>query len=539
MVPWATLLLLLASQAKVVLTDVTQGAGIDWEHRAGASQRTNIRGQIGSGLALFDFDGDGWLDVYFLSGQGKSEPTSPNRLYRNNGDGTFRDVTGPSGLTYQGWSMGASVADYNGDGQPDLYITNLGPNLLYRNNGDGTFTDVATPAGVVCPHFSTGSAFGDYDRDGDLDLFVSNYVEEADTLTATGEDKLCDYYGLQVPCGPRGLKGDPDFLYRNNGDGTFSEASLAAGVSDPARHYGLGAMWSDIDDDLDLDLFVANDRTLNYLYLNDGRGRFTENGLLQGVAVGADGQAQACMGVDIVDFDADSRLDLVVTNFSREYNAVYRNLGGGFFSDVSQQVGLGQPSFPYVAWGTRFLDIDNDGDLDLFVANGHTYPQVDERDWEERYAQPNQLFLNLGKGKFRELAAPGSGLGVVKCSRGAASGDFDNDGDLDVFVNNLGDTPTVLRNDTSGQGHWLMVQLVGEPPNPLAIGARVSLRVGERVLIQEVRSGGSYLSQSDLRLHFGLGEAGRVDRLLVRWPGGAEQIRKDLPADQFLTVSEK
>ena len=537
----ATLLLLLASEPKshVLLTDVTRSTGIDWIHRGGPSQRTNIRGQIGSGLALFDYDGDGWLDVYFLSGQGPSGQREGNRLYRNNRDGTFADVTRSAGVAYRGWSMGACVGDYNADGWPDLYITNLGANILYRNNGDGTFADVTAQAGIECPHFSTGAAFADYDRDGDLDLFVSNYVEAADTLTPTGEDKLCDYYGLRVPCGPRGLRGEPDFLYRNQGDGTFEDVSTAAGVSDRERSYGLGVTWSDIDDDGDQDLFVANDRGSNYLYLNDGKGRFEENALLTGVAVGWNGQAQACMGVDIVDFDLDGRFDLVVTNFSREFNAVYQNLGGGFFSDVSQRSGLGLPSLPFVAWGTRFFDVDSDGDLDLFVANGHTYPQVDDSESEEHYAQPNQLFLNLGGGKFKELAAGGTGLDLVQCSRGVAVGDFDNDGDVDVLVNNLDDTPAILRNDTRTAGHWLNVKLVGNAPNQLAIGALVTAVVGKHQLLQEIRSGGSYLSQSDLRLHFGLGQANRVDRLVIRWPDGQEQILEDLPGDEFLTVSQE
>ena len=531
------LLIGLGPEPEVLLTDATAISGIRWKHGAGSPGKTNIREQIGSGVALLDYDRDGWLDIYLLTGPAAGPSNSPgNRLYRNNGDGTFSDVTESAGVGFRGWSMGACAGDYDGDGNLDLYVTNLGPNLLFRNNGDGTFTDVAQRAGVSCPRFSTGTAFADYDGDGDLDLFVANYVAVEHT-DPSRKDRVCNYYGLRVGCGPRGLKGAPDFLYRNNGDGTFTDVSHAAGVADGAMYYGLGVIWTDIDNDADLDLFVANDRTPNYLYLNDGRGGFEESGLLSGVAVGWDGQTQACMGVDIGDVDADGNPDIVVTNFSREYNAVYKSTAGNLFSDLSPQIGLGRPSFPFVAWGTQFLDIDSDGDQDLFVANGHTYPQVEERDWDERYAQRNQLFLNTGSGRFQELVSAGPGLALARSSRGAAFGDLDNDGDVDVVVNNVDDSPTILRNDTPRRGNWLTVRLVGKGPNEPAIGARVTAEIAGRKLTREVRSGGSYLSQNDLRLHFGLGPAQPLDRLLVRWPDGRQQVLVDVPVDRFLTVT--
>ena len=534
------LLIGLGPEPEVRLTDATAASGIRWKHGAGSPRKTNIREQIGSGVALLDYDRDGWLDIYLLTGPAAvPSATLGNRLYRNNRDGSFTDVTESAGVGFRGWSMGACVGDYDGDGNLDLYVTNLGPNLLYRNNGDGTFTDVAQRAGVSCPRFSTGTAFADCDGDGDLDLFVTNYVAVEHT-DPSRKDRVCNYYGLRVGCGPRGLEGAPDFLYRNNGDGTFTDVSQAAGVADAAMYYGLGVIWTDIDNDADLDLFVANDRTPNYLYRNDGRGEFEETGLLSGVAVGWDGQTQACMGVDIGDVDADGNPDIVVTNFSREYNAVYKSTAGTLFSDVSPQIGLGRPSFSFVAWGTQFFDVDSDGDQDLFVANGHTYPQVEEREWDERYAQRNQLFLNTGSGRFREpdsaSARPGVGQvqprGRVRRSGqrrrrrrgGQQRGRFpDHSAERHASEGTLADDP----------------KLVGKSPNEPAIGARVTAAIPGRKLTREVRSGGSYLSQNDLRLHFGLGPAQRLDRLLVRWPDGKEQVLEDLPVNRFLTVTRE
>jgi enediyne biosynthesis protein E4 len=529
-----------APSTTIRLTDVSASTGIDFLHHGGSLEKTAVIEEVSGGVALFDYDGDGWLDIYFVTCPSLRPGSQPvrNQLYRNNHDGTFTDVTLQAGVGFQGWSMGVCIGDYNGDGYPDLYVTNLGGNVLYRNNGDGTFTDVTRQAGVECGRFSTGAAFADYDGDGFLDLFVANYVE-FDLTKPPKKGEFCDYHGLRVACGPRGLKGAPDFLYRNNGDGTFTDVSEAAGVSDQKGYYGLGVAWSDIDNDGDLDLFVANDMTPNYLYLNDGKGRFKEVGFVAGVAVAADSQVQAGMGVDVADYDSDGLLDIFVTHFSKEYNTLYRNLGKGMFRDDSYEVGLALPSLPYLGWGTKFFDVDCDGDLDVFVANGHVYPQVESVKMEEHYSQRNQLFINLGTGKFQELKSGGTGLGVVKCSRGAAFGDLDNDGDVDIVINNMDDTPSIVRNDTQRTGHWLGIKLTGRDPNRLAIGARVTAFIGTLQLVQEVRSGGSYLSQNDFRLHFGLGNADRVERLLIRWPNGVEQSLEGVAADQYILIAQK
>ena len=533
-------LLLLPAAAKIEFSDMTISSGVGFTHHGGSLEKRMLVEQMSGGVGLFDYDGDGWLDIYFVTGPDSrtGSPAASNRLYRNNKDGTFADVTDAAGVGFQGWSMGTCVGDYDGDGAPDLYVTNFGPNVLYRNNGDGTFTDVTSRAGVACPLFSTGAAFADYDRDGDLDLFVANYVE-FDVQNPPLKDMVCDYLGIRVACGPRGMKGGPDFLYRNDGDGTFTDVSQAAGVSDERGYYGLGVLWSDLDNDGDQDLFVANDATPNYLYLNNGRAGFEDQSFLGGVAVGGYGKNQACMGVDINDTDGDRQLDIVVTNFSEDYNTLYRNLGDARFLDVSHEAGLAFPSLSYLGWGAKFVDVDCDGNLDLFVANGHVHPQIDSRRLDVQYAQPNQLFLNSGDGRFREYRAPESALGGVECSRGAAFGDLDNDGDVDIVINNLDAAPTLLRNDTRRTGNQLTVRLVGSRPNTLAIGARVSVFVHGRELVQEVRSGGSYLCQNDFRLHYGLGSAKRVDDMLIRWPDGREQRLEKIAADQFLTVRQE
>ena len=525
------------ASGSILLTDVTPSTGIQFVHHGGSVEKTAIVEEMSGGVALFDYDGDGWLDIYFVTCPALPPGPKPahNRLYRNNHDGTFSDLTAVAGVGFQGWSMGACIGDYNGDGHPDLYVTNLGPNVLYRNEGDGTFTDVTRQSGLECPEFSTGAAFADYDQDGDLDIFVANYVE-FDLNNPPKSSEFCDYAGLKVACGPEGLVGGRDFLYRNNGEGSFTDVSKAAGVSDEKGYYGLGVTWSDVDNDGDQDLFVANDLTPNYLYLNDGKGGFKDAGFEAGVSVAGDAQAQACMGVDVADVDGDGLLEIGVTNFSKEYNTLYRNLGNGFFSDQSYESGLALPSFPLLGWGMKFLDFDADGDLDLFVANGHIYPQVDSIEMDEHYRQRNQVFVNSGGGKFQEVKSSGSGLDVIKCSRGAAFGDIDNDGDTDIVISNMDDIPTILRNDSRRNGHWLTIRLVGKKPNRLAIGARVIAVVGQHHLTREVRSGSSYLSQSDLRLHYGLGPATQVDRLKVRWPDGAKQILENVPADQFVTV---
>lgn len=524
--------------ASIRLSDVTALSGVDFHHHGGSLEKRLLVEEMSGGVALIDFDQDGWLDIYFVTGPAPDPGNGDvsNRLYRNLGDGTFTDVTEAAGVGFKGWGMGACVGDYNGDGWPDLYVTAVGANVLYRNNGDGTFTDVTESAGVGLPAFSTGCAFADYDGDGDHDLFVANYVEY-DLQNPPMKDEICNYRGLRVACGPRGMKGAADVLFRNNGDGTFENISTAAGVVDAGPHYGLGAVWSDIDDDGDLDLFVANDVTPNALYINDGAGRFEEVGLLAGVAVGRNGESQACMGVDAADYDGDGFCDIIVTNFSEESNTLYRGLGEAFFEDFSYESGLTAATFRELAWGVKWFDVDADGDLDLFIANGHIYPQIDSRDLDVTYAQANQLFLNQ-EGKLTLAASTGTGMNVVKSSRGAALGDLDNDGDIDIVVNNIDDIPTLIRNDTVPQGHWIQIRLVGQSPHALAIGARIVLTAGGRTQAQEIRSGGSYLSQHDLRLHFGLGRATRIERLEIRWPDGSTRSLSDVEADQRLTIHQ-
>ncbi|MBI4482503.1 MAG: CRTAC1 family protein [Acidobacteria bacterium] len=528
--------------------DVAHRAGLHFRHSGGYPEKRYVMEETSGGVAFLDYDNDGWLDVYLVNGFApesyKSGKGLPNKLFRNKGDGTFEDVTAVAGVGDTGWGMGVCVGDYDNDGWIDLYVTNLGPNVLYRNNRNGTFTDVTTKAGVGDPRFSLGAAFADYDRDGDLDLFVANYVEvDLKNLPAPGSSKFCLYRGIQVACGPRGLKGAGDSLYRNNGDGTFSDVSRVAGVADPPGYYGMGVVWGDYDEDGDPDLYVANDSTPNYLYKNNGDGTFNEIGLLSGVAVNEDGREQASMGVDFGDYDGDGRLDIYVTNFADDTNTLYRNLGNDFFADTTFQAGLGEPTWRYLGWGTKFFDYDQDGRPDLFIANGHVFPQVDSYELGTRYRQRNQLFRNVDGKRFDEVSAKaGPGLAVENSSRGAAFGDFDNDGDVDIVINNMDDTPTLLRNDGGNQQSWILVRLVGNPArgsNRNAVGARVRVEAGTLSLLEEVKSGASYISQNDFRLHFGLGTHDRVRKLHVRWPSGRVQTFDDVEARRLVVIDEE
>jgi enediyne biosynthesis protein E4 len=432
------------------------------------------------------------------------------------------------------------VGDYNNDGWPDLYVTAFGPNTLYRNNGDGTFADVTREAAVGDPRWSSGCAFGDYDGDGWVDLLVANYVDfRLGDLPKFGEGVNCQYRGLAVQCGPKGLKGAGDALYHNNGDGTFTDVSKAAGVSDPNGYYGLGVVWTDLDEDGRPDAFVANDTTPNFLYRNEGQGRFSEIAYVAGVAVSENGSPQACMGIALGDYLHAGRLSLFVTNFAEEYNTLYRNEGKLTFTDVSYASGTAPSSLPYVGWGTGFFDLDNDGWLDLLVVNGHVYPQVDTRDIGAKYRQPKLLYVNQDDGTFREAGRDvGAALSVPRVSRGAAFGDLDNDGDIDVVVGDLDGPPLILRNDGGNRNNWITLELVGARGNRLALGARVKVVTGKLTQVDEVRSGGSYLSQNDLRLHFGLGKAERVDRVEIRWPSGKTETLTNLAARSFYTVKE-
>ena len=513
------------AEAVIRLVDVAAEAGITLLNICGGPSKDYIVEVNGNGAAFFDYDNDGDMDALIVNGSTRDNMKRGGdqmaALYRNDGKGRFTDVTSASRLAARGWGMGTCVADYDGDGFQDVYLTAFGPNVLARNNGDGTFTDATARAGVGDPRWSTNCAFADYDRDGDLDLYVANYLAFSEqTIPKRGATAACKYMGIDVMCGPRDLTGEPDVLYRNNGDGTFTDATGPAGITDPG-HYGFGVLFSDLDDDGWPDIFVANDSVPNLLFRNNRDGTFTEVGLRSGIALSGDGKAQAGMGVDAADYDRDGRMDVIVTNFSHDYNTLYRNGADGLFTDVSYEAGIATAALPYLGWGTGFADFDNDGRLDLFVANGHVYPEVDRHGLGTKYLQRNQLFRNTGKGRFRDATnEAGPGLLIEKSSRGAAFADFDNDGDVDVLVINMNDRPTLLRNDTDSGNAWIGLELAGKPPNRGAIGARVFLEEGSASPSAEVRAGGSYLSHNDLRVHFGLGRRAEVPPVRVRWPDG-------------------
>jgi hypothetical protein len=558
--------------------DVARAAGLAaFRHVSGGAAKDYILEATGSGAAFLDYDNDGWQDAYLVSGstfaalRGQEEAPSA-ALYHNNRDGTFTDVTATAGVANRRWGQGVCVGDVDNDGWPDLYVTNFGRNRLYSNTGQGTFTDVAEAAGVAVGGWSTGCAFGDYDGDGRLDLFVAGYLaldpdhlppspagaaarREGPKPSVSGEPAratmgaayragatYCEYRGQPVMCGPRGLKGAPDHLFHNNGDGTFTDVSAAAGVADPSGFYGFGVAFLDFDDDGRLDLFVANDSNPNYLYRNRGDGTFQDVSYASGAALNELGLEQAHMGIAVGDYDHDGRDDIHVTNFADDSNLLFHNDGGGLLTDVSYPAGIAHPSIPFLGWGTHFLDYDNDGWLDLFVANGHVYPIVDGFDWNTSYRQRALLFRNV-KGKFVEVGgAGGEGLTTARCARGSAAGDFDNDGGVDILVNDIDDAPALLRNEGGGRaGHWLTVRLIGDPARRCprdAIGSVVLCTAGGFRQRGEVASGRSQLSQSDLRVHFGLGPATRVDRLEVRWANGPT-VAYDVPAvDTELVIDQ-
>ena len=508
---------------------------------SGDSEQTYVIDTMMGGSAFFDYDNDGDLDLYVLNGSrvvGFPDGDHPrNAFYRNEG-GRFADVTEEAGLGDAGWGMGCAIGDYDNDGYPDIYVTNYGKNVLYRNQGDGKFKDVTDYARVGDERFGTGCAFFDYDADGDLDLYVANYVDFKHFIETT-PDKSYMWKGLRVHFGPRGMKGGADILYRNEGNGTFADATEEANVVDHQKLYGLGVICGDYDNDGDQDIYVANDTGPNYLYQNQGNGTFTDVGWMIGAAYGEDGEAQGCMGIAFGDYDNDEYQDILVTNFWEQTNTLYHNDAGEFFSDLSFDAGVGVESFNFLAWGTEFFDYDNDGDKDLFIANGHLFPQLDRVNLGVSYAQTNQLFENLGDGTFDEVSElAGEGLRSKKVSRGASFGDYDNDGDIDIFVLNLNDLPTFLRNEGGNNNNWLMVETVGVDSNRDGIGARIRVRCGELTQINEVRSGSSYLSQNDFRAHFGLGESDIVDLLEVSWPSGRVESFENLAANRLVVVQE-
>jgi hypothetical protein len=524
----------------VTFTDVTKATGITFSH-ASSPDKKYILESMSGGVALFDFDNDTLLDVYLVNAPTVASSGDPrsarSELWRNRGDGTFVDITDKAGVGYPGWGMGAVAADFDNDGWTDLYVTCFGPNHLYRNLGDGTFADVTAKAGAGDPRWSTGAAFADYDRDGWLDLFVANYVDvRLEALPEFGKGKFCEFHGIPVQCGPRGLRGSGDSLYRNRGDGTFEDVSEKAGVSDPAGRFGMGAVWSDFDGDGHPDLFVANDAGPNFLYRNNGRGAFADESLRSGTALSEDGKEQGSMGIAIGDYSHSGGWSILVTNFSDEYNALYRHDKGLQFTDASFASQTAKAGIPLVGWGTHFFDYDNDGWLDLFVANGHVYPQVERAGLTTRYAQRKLLYRNNRDGTFSEAAASGSAISEPKVSRGSAAGDLDNDGDLDIVVNNLDGSSTVLRNDGGNRGGFLVVDLEARAGNRSATGAVVVVRAGDLVQRAERRSGDSYLSHSDPRLHFGLGDRATVDSIEVRWPDGTTQRLGEVPANRFVKI---
>jgi hypothetical protein len=521
----------------VHFTDITEPAGISFKHVSSPEKKYIVESMSG-GVALLDYDNDGYLDIYLVNSLTvdlvKSKQKTRSTLYHNNGDGTFTDVTDKAGVGDIGWGMGVAIGDYNNDGFDDIYVTCLGPNHLLKNNGNGSFTDVTQKAGVGDPRWSAGAAFVDYDNDGKLDLFVSNYVDfDVNNLPEFGKGRTCQFKGIPVQCGPRGLKGAGDTLYHNDGDGTFTDVSRKAGVSDPDGYYGLGVIASDFDGDGRVDIYVANDSTPNFLYHNNGDGTFKDIGFSSGTAVNENGSEQGSMGVTLGDYDHDGRLDLFITNFDDDYNTLYHDDGKGSFTDVSYAANVAAVSLPYVGWGTKFFDYDNDGWVDLLVVNGHVYPQL------PTYRQRNFVHHNNRDGTFEEVGAQlGAAFAEKRTGRGAAFGDLDNDGDVDVVINNLDGSPQVLRNDGGNANNSILIKTIGVKSNRDGIGARVKVVAGDLTQIDEVHSGDSYLSQSDLRLPFGLEKRTKIDLIEVYWPSGTVDKINGVGTNKILTIKE-
>ncbi len=527
-----------------VFTDITEKAGIHFRHISGSAEKNYIFEAKGGGVALLDYDNDGLLDIFFVSGSTLEDLDKgivhSNALYHANPDGTYSDVTQAAGLEGKGWGMGVAVGDYDNDGYPDIYVLGLTENILYHNNGNGTFTDVTAKAGLKGGGWSTCAAFLDYDRDGYLDVYVSNYARyDMKTLPRKGENKYCHYRGVPVMCGPRGLQGAPDALYHNNGDGTFTDVTVKAGVAEKEPFYGLGVAVGDFNNDGWPDIYVANDSCPSYLYQNQGNGTFKDVGFAAAAVLSEDGAEQAGMGVDFGDYDNDGFLDITKTNFSYDYNNLYHNERNGTFVDRAMASGMGQVTFPFVCWGTRFIDYDNDGWTDIFAATGHVYPHlITNRVGGEEYYQRKLLFRNLRNGRFADVSmSSGAGLQLKKASRGAAFGDLDNDGDIDVVITNLDDVPTILRNDGGSRGNWLIFKLRGTRSNRMGLGARIKVKTGLLEQIGEATTASSIYSANDPRVHFGLGAATQAD-VEVRWPSGKTQSFKDVPANRIVLVDE-
>ncbi len=525
----------------VTFSDQATEAGLLVRNVSGGAGKEHILETTGAGACFLDYDLDGDVDLYVVNGATVEtlwgDDSAHDTLYRNDGGGRFTDVTSDAGVRDGGWGGGCAAGDYDNDGDPDLYVTNFGLNVLLRNDGDGGFSDVTAAANVAGSSWSLGAAFLDVEPDGDLDLYVANYLR---FTTGAGEPArgACTWKGIPVMCGPRGYAAEEDVLYLNDGKGAFRDASIEAGVAGRPL-YGMGVVAGDVDADGDTDLFVANDSQDNHLFLNDGAGRFADGALWAGVALSGDGRQQASMGADLGDYDNDGDEDLFVTNFSDDYHTLYRNEGGGIFLDVTDAAGLDGPTRASLGWGGGFFDYDNDGDLDLFVASGHVYPQVDGRDPATSYRQQSLLFRNDGDGSFTDVTnESGPGLAVKRSARGAAFGDYDDDGDVDIALVNENALPALLRNDGGNALSWISLRLIGSRGNRDGIGARVRLQADGRLQFREVRLSSGYASSHDPRIHFGLGGASKVDRIEIRWPSGRTQIREDLPGNHLVLLRE-
>ncbi len=535
----------------IVFQDIARQAGLTrWKHVSGTPSKQSLLETIGSGVALLDYDHDGWLDIYLVNGStfqaldGKATPPQA-ALFHNNRDGTFTNVAAAAGVTNDRWGVGVAVGDYDNDGWPDIYVTNYGENRLYHNNHDGTFTDVAEKAGVALGGWSTGATFGDYDGDGFLDLFVPGYVHfvrEGSAVASSANQTAvgCQYRSTQVACGPRGMQGERDHLFHNNGDGTFTDVSEKAGVGDSSRYYGLSSLFVRLSGNKRLDLVVANDSTPNYLYLNRGNGKFEDDSYASGYAFNKDGRETASMGIAVGDYTNDGRIDLLNTTFSDDYDVLYRNDGGANFSDVSSEAGIANATIPFLGWGDGFLDYDNDGWKDILIANGHVYPMVDAHDWGITYAERPLLFHNLKSGKFALVpAVEKSGLAVVIPARGMAFGDLFNDGKIDAVINNIDGVPTLLRNVNDDHNHWVEIRLIGQGKSPRdAVGATVYVTANGLRQREDVLSGGSFASSNDQRVHFGLGPDKGPIEVEIDWPDQKVE-RMHLPAiDRIFTIVE-
>jgi hypothetical protein len=546
------------SKAPKIFEDVTAQTPLaNFKHVSGGTNKDYILEAPASGVAVFDYDNDGKQDIYLLNGstfdvlRGKGKAPRA-ALYRNLGNWKFEDVTDKAGVANERWGMGVAVGDYNNDGFLDMFVGNYGISRLYKNNGDGTFTDVAEKLGVARKGWSTGASFGDYDNDGRLDLFVPGYLEfdlnnlpsnpsEASKPGNVGQN-FCQFRGVNVMCGPRGLKGEADTLYHQKPDGAFEDASEKTDVKDEPKYYGFSSVWVDVNNDGRLDLLVVNDSTPKQLYINNGDGKFEELGYPSGIALSENGREQAGMGLGVGDYDNDGLVDFYITNFSDDFNTLYHNEGDANFTDISFQAGLGEPTIPFLGWGTQFIDYDNDGWKDILIANGHVYPAVDNYQWGTSFAQQMLLFRNGTQGRFERVpAAPNSGLALAIAGRGLALGDFDNDGKLDAIVNCMDGAPKLLKNITATKNHWLSLKLVGDVSKKTpkdAIGSTVYVTTGKLRQRYDVFSGGGYASQSDLRLHIGLGDATKIDKLEIRWANGTTETVSIPNVDKAYTIVE-